>query len=157
MGQQQLLLIILVSIIVGIAMIIAVSSFFQVNENVNETQVYQSLNELAGDAQAYYHKPKTLGGGGRSYEGITFNHLSVGGEIKDSEGLIYSNEYGEFRISDRNITNFSIFAAISGDSTDQIQGIYSPSGLNITRVVKTDEGSSEPEPEKPSINNKWRR
>jgi len=157
LGQQQILLIVLVTILVGIATIIAINTIGDMGDSVNETQVYQSLNEMAGDAQAYYHKSRTLGGGGRSYEGITFNHLNVNGQILDNEGLIFENQHGQYQISERNLTNFSIFASIGGDSTNQVEGIFSPGSLVVSRVVKKENNETTPEPETPTINNKWRR
>ncbi len=69
MGQQQLLLIILGIIVVGVAVMLAISIYKQ-KAIENKTDVI--LNEtqyLASLAIQYYKKAKTFGGGEYSFEG----------------------------------------------------------------------------------------
>jgi hypothetical protein len=69
MGQQQLLLIILSVIVVGVAIMIGVILF---NTNAIEQKRNEIINEcalLASEAQLYYRRPKDLGGGGKSFVG----------------------------------------------------------------------------------------
>ncbi len=67
MGQQQLLLIVLGVIIVGVAVVIAIQ-LFRANaiENKRDIIMNESMN-IALLAQEYYKKPKLLGGGGGSF------------------------------------------------------------------------------------------
>lgn len=68
MGQQQLLLIVLGVIIVGIAVVIGIF-LFQQNSIENKRDLV--LNEgliIAANAKAYYHKPREYGGGNNSFE-----------------------------------------------------------------------------------------
>lgn len=69
MGQQQLLLIILSAIVVGVAIMIGVILF---NTNAIEQKRNEIINEcalLASEAQLYFRRPKDLGGGGKSFVG----------------------------------------------------------------------------------------
>lgn len=69
MGQQQLLLIILGLIVVGIAVVVGISLF---NANATESKRNNIINDLvhlASEAQKYYRTPKAMGGGQLSFEG----------------------------------------------------------------------------------------
>ncbi len=69
MGQQQLLLIILGIIIIGIAITVGISLF---NANATESKRNNIINDLvhlASEAQKYYRTPKAMGGGQLSFEG----------------------------------------------------------------------------------------
>ena len=56
MGQQQLLLIVLGVIIVGIAIAVGISMFKSNAQSSNRDQVINDLNNLAAKAQQYYRK-----------------------------------------------------------------------------------------------------
>ncbi len=71
MGQQQLLLIILGTIIVGVAISVGVTMFVDNATSSNRDAVTMDLLNLASKAQAYYRKPEMMGGGGYSFEGLT--------------------------------------------------------------------------------------
>ena len=76
MGQQQLLLIILGTIIVGIAIAVAIGLFNSQATATNRDEVANDLGHLATMAQAYFRKPRMLGGGGHSFNGLTINKLT---------------------------------------------------------------------------------
>jgi Tfp pilus assembly protein PilE len=67
MGQQQLLLIILGVIIVGIAVAVGITMFQDNAVNANRDAVSNDLINLAARAQQYYRRPVGLGGGGSSF------------------------------------------------------------------------------------------
>ncbi len=71
MGQQQLLLIVLGVIIVGIAIVVGINLFQSSAVDANRNAVIQDLNVLAAKAQEYYKKPASLGGGANSFVGFT--------------------------------------------------------------------------------------
>ena len=73
MGQQQLLLVILCVIIVGIAIAVGISQFGAHSQQANKDGVTTSLVTLGADAYQFKIRPSTLGGGrcgprGRSSE-----------------------------------------------------------------------------------------
>lgn len=71
MGQQQLLLIVLGVIIVGIAIVSGINLFAASAEQANRDAVMSDLLTLSSMARAYYHRPAVLGGGGDSFASFT--------------------------------------------------------------------------------------
>lgn len=71
MGQQQLLLIVLGVIIVGIAVVVGINLFnANSEESAKDTMVSEATN-IGAMAQQYYKKPTSMGGGGNSFTGFT--------------------------------------------------------------------------------------
>jgi hypothetical protein len=67
MGQQQLLLIVLGVIIVGIAIVVGINLFnANAEESTKDTIVSEGTN-IGALAQQFYKKPKALGGGGNTF------------------------------------------------------------------------------------------
>jgi hypothetical protein len=71
MGQQQLLLIILGVIIVGIAIAVGISMFSSGTVQANKDAIINDLNNLAANGYQYRIRPTTMGGGGGQYTGYT--------------------------------------------------------------------------------------
>jgi len=69
MGQQQLLLIVLGVIIVGIAVVVGINLFNANATNANRDGVISDLNNLGAMAQQFYKKPTSMGGGGNAFDG----------------------------------------------------------------------------------------
>jgi len=78
MGQQQLLLIVLGIIIVGIAIAVGVTTFRSSAVDANRAQVISDLNNLAAKAQRYYRTPTSMGGGGQDFNGFAVSALDTG-------------------------------------------------------------------------------
>ncbi len=75
MGQQQLLLLILSAIIVGVAIVMGINMFGENAVQANQDAVTQDVLTIASRAQGWYRRPAQLGGGGRSFNG--FNDLQL--------------------------------------------------------------------------------
>lgn len=71
MGQQQLLLILLGILIVGVAIFAGINLFRANAIEAKRNNVTNELVNLAALAQQYYMKPFALGGGSRSFAGWT--------------------------------------------------------------------------------------
>jgi len=71
MGQQQLLLIVLGVIIVGIAIVIGLNLFQQASIDNKRDVVVNECQHLATLAIEYSMKPSSLGGGGNTFTGWT--------------------------------------------------------------------------------------
>jgi len=67
MGQQQLLLIILGVIVVGIAVAVGITMFQDNAVSANRDAVTNDLVNLAARAQQFYRRPTALGGGQGSF------------------------------------------------------------------------------------------
>ena len=71
MGQQQLLLIILSVVVVGIAVTLGITMFSDSSIDANRDALTNDLTNLASRAHQYYRRPSYLGGGGNSFSGLT--------------------------------------------------------------------------------------
>jgi len=71
MGQQQLLLIILGVIIVGIAIAVGLSLFTSQSIQSNKDAIINDINNLAASAYQYRIRPASMGGGAGSFTGWT--------------------------------------------------------------------------------------
>lgn len=71
MGQQQLLLIVLGVIVVGIAVVVGINLFNANATSANRDGVISDLNNLSAMAQQHYKKPTSMGGGGNQFTGWT--------------------------------------------------------------------------------------
>lgn len=69
MGQQQLLLLVLGVIIVGIAISVGISLFGASSTEANKDGVTGSLINIAANAYQFKVRPSTLGGGSNTYNG----------------------------------------------------------------------------------------
>lgn len=69
MGQQQLLLIILGVIIVGIAIAVGITMFTSGSVQSNKDAIINDLNNLAANAYQYRIRPSSMGGGNGAYTG----------------------------------------------------------------------------------------
>jgi len=125
MGQQQLLLVILVTIIVGIATVVAINTFGSAADQANIDAVNNDIAALASAAQGYYMRPGMLGGGGRTFDGsgtpesdgISFDGLAFPAtEIGLTNNRTAVNENGRYVITDVTAQSFTIEAyPSSGD------------------------------------------
>ena len=124
MGQQQLLLVILVTIIVGIATVVAINTFGSAADSAAQDAVRQDLVTIAASAQGYYMRPEMLGGGGRTFEGISFNNISFAGSIPEddqgaSDPLVAVNENGSYTISGNGAYAATFLVTAVANDTDE--------------------------------------
>ena len=107
MGQQQLLLVILVTILVGIATVVAINVFGSAAEQANRDAVRQDLIQASAAVQAIWARPIALGGVGGDLAAdppsdVAFNRLL--GLPGTFDGITIENEnalYSVARISDQ--------------------------------------------------------
>ena len=76
MGTQQLLLIIIGVILVGIMVTIGIFMFKDQSAATNRDAISNDLVSLAAQAQKYYRRPGVLGGGSNSFGGLTMVKLT---------------------------------------------------------------------------------
>ena len=69
MGQQQLLLIVLGVIVVGIGVVVGINLFSANAVSANRDGIVADLTNLGAMAQLYYRKPAAMGGGGYTFTG----------------------------------------------------------------------------------------
>jgi len=95
MGQQQLLLLVLGIVIVGLAVVVGIQAFGENQKKANSDALVNDVVRIASDAQAWNLKPTAFGGGAGSFLGVSFDQL---GYVATSAG-IYSNLNGQFQLS----------------------------------------------------------
>jgi hypothetical protein len=69
LGQQQLLLIVVGLLIVGLAVVVGINVFHANAIEAKRNNVTNDLLHLASEAQKYYKTPRAMGGGSRSFVG----------------------------------------------------------------------------------------
>ena len=121
MGQQQLLIVLLGVVIVGIAIAAGMGLFGASKVKANRDAMINDMNEIAVSAFKYRSKPKVLAGGGGSYAGFVLSD-----KYKSNANAMYSCQ-----INDSEIT---IIAVSVFDSTDTITGMIGTDG----KLIKSD-------------------
>ena len=99
MGQQQLLLIVLGVIIVGIAVAVGINMFQSSAVDANRNAIISDLAHLSSKAQQHYKKPTTLGGGSQDFNGFGLGTLDR------------SNDNGAYRIASATVAATAATAA----------------------------------------------
>jgi len=77
MGQQQLLLIVLSVIIVGVAIAVGVTQFQSNAVESNRQAVISDLVQYSAKAQRFYRTPSQLGGGSQSFTGFALSPIDT--------------------------------------------------------------------------------
>jgi hypothetical protein len=102
MGQQQLLLIILGVIIVGIAIAVGLSLFSAQSVQSNRDAIINDLNNLAAQAYQFRIRPTSMGGGQGDY--TTF---AIPSKMKTNENATYTSSPSQ---------NSIVFTAVSAQN-----------------------------------------
>jgi len=118
MGQQQLLLILLVAVVVGIMTVVGITMFQEAQKESEKDAIRQDLFQSATLANAFFIKPKAMGGGGGSFTNITFQEL----------GLDTASYNGYYFLIDRGTSQFRI-SATTLDRTDTLTATINQFGL----------------------------
>ena len=109
MGQQQLLLLVLGIVIVGIAIIVGISAYGEGNTRVNWDALLQDALRMAGDAQSWKGTPELFGGSPdatkpdeNDFSEVDFHFMGYGGVRITDQGLCYKNLNGVFGLDPTN-------------------------------------------------------
>jgi hypothetical protein len=113
MGQQQLLLIILGVIVVGIAVVVGITMFQDNAISANRDAVVNDLVNLGARAQQYYRRPVSLGGGSNDFTNIKMEHLA--GPVGGTEWINPNGTYTIDNVAAQEIT-------LKGEGTEKVGG-----------------------------------
>lgn len=130
MGQQQLLLVILVTIIVGIATVVAINTFSSAADSANLDAVRQDLAQIASSAQAYYIKPTMLGGGGNDWSSVTFNNITFPSDSIYNSGLSAANTNGAYVMTSRAAAELEVTATPASGAVTSIVATITPDNMS---------------------------
>lgn len=143
MGQQQLLLLVLGIVIVGLAVVVGIQAFSENQKKANADALVMTSMRIASDAQAWLRKPQPFGGpapdattGGRPSDftgtGLTLTTLGYPVDATTSNYSDINGEYaatissGAFVISASSATtsgsgdNNLVCVTVAGLTTDDI-------------------------------------
>jgi hypothetical protein len=115
MGQQQLLLIILGVIVVGIAVVVGITMFQDNAISANRDAVTNDLVNLGARAQQFYRRPTSLGGGQNSFTTLGTDMSKL---VNGATAAEWVNPNGTYTISsggDQEIT-------LTGQGTEKVAG-----------------------------------
>ena len=123
MGQQQLLLLVLGIVIVGIAIIVGINAYSENNTRANWDALLQDGLRMASDAQSWKGKPELFGGSPDATKTDTldfsladFHQMSYAGVRITNAGLCYSNLNGVFGLEP------TLAAGLTIDAANQANG-----------------------------------
>ena len=128
MGQQQLLLLVLASIIVGVGVLLGINMFQENAGQANLDAVIQRSLNLGAQAQAWYRRPVAMGGGGQNFTGFDLTDLgfpAVGDTTED----------GTFTVSSASGNT----CVITGTGKEDLDGDTNP--LQVTVTVTSNSAS----------------
>jgi hypothetical protein len=74
MGQQQLLLIVLGVIIVGVAVVLGIQYFGVGAEEAAKDELVAHSLTIGANAQQWFKKPESMGGGGLTFSGFALHY-----------------------------------------------------------------------------------
>ncbi len=104
MGTQQILLIVLGVIIVGVAIAVGITMFNNQSYNSNKQAVSSELTNYATLLIQYWKTPASLGGAGGRIGNVTVAKTAVYLGFKESEPYNFVSDNGEFRVTGVNGT-----------------------------------------------------
>ena len=121
MGTQQILLIVLSVIIVGIAVAVGITMFNAQATNSNRQAIMGDMNNLASSALAFYKTPTTHGGGGNTW-GILADLGSWLGY--DWDGTVCTTGNGTYTITTAGdvLTIVGVGTELGNNGTSNVQG-----------------------------------
>ncbi len=120
MGQQQLLLVILVTIVVGIAAVVAITTFGQNADSYNVDAVRQDMLAIGTTAQGYLMKHESMGGGGGEFTDMTFYDISFASDSLSSDGLVAYNKNGTYTLSSVSSSSVQLSALPSNEANTEL-------------------------------------
>ena len=129
MGQQQLLLIVLGVIIVGVAIAVGVTQFRSSAVDSNRQAVISDLVNYAAKAQRYYRTPTALAGGGQDFNGFALAAVDTG-NANGSYSITTTAPSGATAVAG------SVTAVSAASQTIYVVGCGKETGNDSTNPVK---------------------
>ena len=130
MGQQQLLLLVLGIVIVGLAVVVGIQAFSENQAKANADAMVNDVIRIASDAQAWKLKPQAFGGGAAE---TGFNNVSLA-QLGYTTG---DNDYTAHTAGDDDFENLNgVFTLTAGDDLT-IVGVSYDSDDAVVNTVTT--------------------
>jgi hypothetical protein len=119
MGQQQLLLIILGVIIVGIAIAVGLSLFSAQSIQANKDAIINDMNNIAAYCYQYRIRPASMDGGNGSYTTLTQDRLP---------SKLRSNSNATYVVSAPGAASITITGTSNNDAAGTVQAVLGSNG-----------------------------
>ena len=127
MGQQQLLLLVLGIVIVGLAVVVGIQAFGENQKKANADALVNDGVRIASDIQAWILKPAAFGGGNGDFTGLEFGSLGYTKNTNGADADAYGNLNG--------IYDMTVTAGAIGTGQVVITGCNADSDNLITITV----------------------
>lgn len=125
MGQQQLILLVLATVIVGLATVVGIRAFSENADKSNADAMLQDAIRIANDFQAARQKPAPLGGI-PTFTGSTFSNIGYA----SPNGNDYTNLNGRFTLAVVGGDEITI-TGDGGTATPELDANDQPTGNQI--------------------------
>ncbi|MBN2008338.1 hypothetical protein JW960_03210 [candidate division KSB1 bacterium] len=143
MGQQQLLLIVLGVIIVGVAVAVGVTQFKSSAVDSNRQAVIGDLINLAAKAQRYYRTPTSLAGGGQNFQNFYLSATDTGNangsySITTTAPTALTKVAGSMTAVSSSASTIYIVGCgneLGNDATNEVKAYATVTADNITTVI----------------------
>ena len=119
MGQQQLLLIVLAIIVIGVAILWGIELFRSNSITEKRDMLISESNDIASQAVVYYKKPVEFNGGGRSF---------LGWEIPTKLANTEAGSYVANVTADQVIITGTGTEVVTGTDSIKVQTVVTDSG-----------------------------
>jgi len=137
MDYQQILMLILGVIIIGISVAVGLDMFTQEMTKNNRQSIISDMNIFAGVANAYYKSPPNMGGGNRIWDvdkmglWFGFNYDAVNNTIVNHNGTYLFSADGDV------LTIIGTGTSIGNDGSTNVEAILQLTGENceITTTI----------------------
>ena len=150
MGQQQLLLLVLGIVIVGLAVVVGIQAFADNQKKANVDALTLTSMRIASEAQAWLRTPTSFGGGmpttgvrPSSFNGLTLTLAGLGYPVDGSDN--YSDLHGTYSgtVSSTDFVITASSAATSGGGDNNVVCVYvaGPLVSDLSTVVNPSSGN----------------
>ncbi len=112
MGQQQVLLVMLVSIIVGLSTLLGLVLFENFRDESLKDIIRQEMMEAANYGQAYYNRPVVLGGGSKDFTNIDLDIIDLDTLTAVSRFEITETSQSYFKITADPLSSLDAFTIV---------------------------------------------
>jgi hypothetical protein len=135
MGQQQLLLLVLGIVIVGLAVVVGIQAFGENQKKANADAMTNDVIRIASDAQAWALKPTAFGGGNGQFNNADLTKIGY-----EATSSTYTNLNGDYTMTVTDGAGTAIGSVlIAGTNTARGNGVKArvcgTGAANITTVV----------------------
>ena len=138
MGQQQLLLLVLGIVIVGLAVVVGIQAFGENQKKANSDAITNDVIRIASDAQAWNLKPQAFGGGNGVFTGVTLEKLGYTLGTNGATSAAYGNLNGGYSISGVAAGTLTIIGCNKAQKNKVTAAVNGTGPSNITTTVTND-------------------